>query len=392
MESDRSFFSVESVLANKWLLNSGIQNDDGPSRGGFNSWFDLERQDYSYVYSEITGYGITSLLYLSRYFGKEFYMEKALSAYKWLSETAMDKSGGVRTRDYLIDMDDSEHYSFNSGNIYTFDNGMVLYGLVNLYRKTAIESILRSAVRIADFLIDNIRKKDGSFFAVYNSDTGEKIDVTDKWSTQTGSYHSKLALGFIDLYDVTKDGKYKNIVISLCEGALKFQDDSGRFITNCGDNSTHLHPHLYSAEGLLYAGDYFGMERFIDSARKAVNWVLSSIKDDGGVPKKFTGTEFVPYYRSDILAQTLRLGSIFFGMGKSGEGGQEVLSKLRKCLVRFQYNRGNRQDGGFYYGFTLDGNKKDHLNSWCTMFALQALMTYDEIVVKRQEKNMECFV
>ena len=392
MIGNNSVISTEPIRANLWLLNSGIQNENGNSRGGFNSWFDLIQQNYSYVYSEITGYGVTSLLYLSKYFGEEFYIDKAIAAYKWLKDKALDESGGIRTRDYFVDMDDASHYSFDSNNLYAFDNGMVLYGIVNLYKKTKNERILLFAVQIADFLIDNMKKDDGMFYAVYNSETGKKTDIADKWSTQSGSYHAKLALGFTDLYEITNNKAYKDAALGVCNASLDFQDDSGRFITNRADNSTHLHPHSYSAEGLLYTGDRFGRTDFIESAKRAVKWSLSLINQDGGIPKKFSGTEFINFYRSDILAQTLRLGSLFFSLGELGEEEIISLEKLRRCLVKFQYKSEDRQDGGFYYGYTLDGSKKDHLNSWCTMFALQGLIMYDENIIKRNTKNLECFV
>jgi len=385
-------YSSEPVLANMWLLKSGIQNAGGPGKGGFNSWFDLARKDYSYIYSEITGYGITSLLYLSRYFGEEFYLDKAVSAYEWLATSALDDSGGVRTRDYYHDMENSGRYSFDSGNIYAFDNGMVLYGVVNLYKRTGDSRHLAFARTLADFLVKNMVKDDGSFYAVYNSLTGEKTDKPGKWSTQTGSYHAKLALGFGDLFGVTGDLQYERVVKDLLRHSLRYQEASGRFVTDRADNSTHLHPHLYSAEGLLYAGISSGEKDFVSSAAKAVKWALDSAREDGGVPKKFDGKDFSPFYRSDILAQALRLGSWLYGLDMLGEEYAPALKKLRRKLVSFQYRGSGSQDGGFYYGYGLDGAKKEHLNSWCTMFAVQALMMYDENVVKRSGKTVECFV
>ena len=49
-----------------WVLYSGIQNTEGglSKIGGFNSWFDTEKKNYRYIYSEITGYGLTTLAYL----------------------------------------------------------------------------------------------------------------------------------------------------------------------------------------------------------------------------------------------------------------------------------------------------------------------------------------
>ena len=47
---------------NQWFLESGIQNINIREEvdGAFNSWFDIEKEDYYYAYSEITGYGATS--------------------------------------------------------------------------------------------------------------------------------------------------------------------------------------------------------------------------------------------------------------------------------------------------------------------------------------------
>jgi len=49
------------------------------------------------------------------------------------------------------------------------------------------------------------------------------------------------------------------------------------------------------------------------------------------------------------------------------------------------------QMGSFYYGYTLNGEKKDHLNSWCTMFSIQVLMMYGENIAKKNTE-MGCFV
>ena len=384
---------TEAILATKkWMMDSGIQNLTGNNYGGFNSWFDFETKQYPYIYSEITGYGITSLLFLDKFFEGDF-VDRARAAADWIIDNELHGCGGVKTRDYQHEMDESEVYSFESGNIFAFDNGMVLYGIINLYKKTGDEKYLGLSKKIADFMINTLRKDDGLFYAIFNPNTGEKEDYPKKWSSQSGSYHAKLSMGFTDIYDVTGEDKYKNAAIKLCEASLKFQDSSGRFITSRDDNSTHLHPHAYSAEGLLYTGIYFGREDFIESAEKAITWALSNQSEDGGIPKKYVGDSFVKLYRTDILAQILRLAVVLCELKKLDEKYEPNLKVLRGKLLEFQYSGNDPQDGGFYYGFTLDGERKKHINSWCSMFAVQALIMFEEVCLNDRSTNkMECFV
>ncbi|MFC1570705.1 glycoside hydrolase family 88 protein [Candidatus Omnitrophota bacterium] len=179
--------------AKEWLLNSGIQNNEGARSGGFNSWYDMDERGYSYVYSEITGYGITTLLYLSKRLDDKECLEKAVNAAQWLMSKAWHSCGGVKTRDYYWDMKGTDHYSFDNQNIYAFDNGMVFYGMTNLYRKTEKKEYLEFASQIADFLLKDMMTRDGLFYAVFDGKTGEKVDELWKWSSQSGSYHAKLA-------------------------------------------------------------------------------------------------------------------------------------------------------------------------------------------------------
>ncbi len=367
------------TLAKNWLLRSGIQEDKGPQKGGFNAWFDMDSRKYSYVYSEITGYGITTLLYIKDVFGENV-SDKAGCAADWIREKAMHPSGGVRTRQYLNEMDESELYSFESEVIYAFDCGMVLYGLVNLYKECSKEDHLELAKKLADFLLNTMRKKDGLFTPIFNAKTGVKENFHVKWSTESGSYHAKLALGLVDMFDVTGDDKYEKAAITLCENALGFQEKSGRFITSKAEGSTHLHPHSYSAEGLLYTGLFFGRKDLVEAAARAVRWALDRQTPDGGIFKKYSGDTFVRFYRTDTLAQILRLGVILYNLGVLEKSYLPRLSLLRNILLSFQHSGGDVQKGGFYYGFKLTGERPAHINSWCSMFALQALTMYDELI------------
>ncbi len=382
----------ESILLTKnWLLYSGIQNINKEPKlnGGFNSWYDIDKENYYYIYSEITGYGISTLLFLNKYFEEQALSERAETAADWIMNIAMHKLGGVKTRYYFYEADGQKNYSFDSEILYTFDTGMVLNGMINLYKPTKNKKYLDASIKIADFLINKMLKEDGSFYAYLDVKKNSLVDTEDKWSTQSGSYHSKLAIGLIDLYKSTNDEKYKDVAIKICDYALTFQTQEGRFISFRDSKNTHMHPHSYSAEGLLYAGIKLNIPRYKESSKKALLWALSNQLESGGVASLYIKSEdnFIKNERTDTLAQILRLGSLLIKYGLLDINYLKNLEKLKNRLISFQEKEG-RQKGGFKYGFEEDGTKLDHLNSWCTMFAIQALILYNRISLKNQDIEM----
>lgn len=389
-----TFKTIDRVnLAKGWLLNSGIQNIDKDEKinGGFNSWYDITDKSYPFIYSEITGYAITTLLYLNKIRGEKILVKRAILAANWLIKNAFHRCGGVKTRYYYDKSSAPLSYSFEGEIIYIFDNGMVLFGLLNLFRETGGAKYLDAAKKIANFLIKS-QKQNGLFYATYNAQTNEFEDPLQKWSTQSGSYHAKLALSLLGFYDIVKKGVYKERAKKICYRALKFQNKNGRFITFRDSAGTHLHPHSYSAEGLLYAGIKLNKERFIVSAAKACKWALNYQLDNGGLPSLFIDGKFVFHERSDVLAQILRLGMILCQLERLDEEYIVKLKKLKRRLCSFQYlgNKNKDQIGGFFYGF--ENNRLNHLNSWCTMFALQAINMYEEFFENEKKSDLNLFI
>jgi len=356
-----------------WILNSGIQNV-GTSEdldGGFNSWFDLDKKTYKYVYSEITGYGMTKLIYLYNRFGYKILLERAELAADWILKNALHNSGGILTRNYLEVDDNASGYSFDSGFVYTFDTGMVLYGLTSVYNATKNNKYLEAAKKIADFLVLRAQKNDGSFYAYYDSKNNKFISEYKKWSTQSGSFHAKIAIGLVDLYLITGNELYKQGAIKICDFAFLLQQSNGRFVSFLDNGGTYMHPHIYTCEGLTFVGVKLGESRFVTSACKGIYWTIDNMQKNGGVPCSFVNNNFNFNERVDTSSQALRLLSYFLSKGLM----QEYLYKanqLSEHLLKWQ-KKDNEHAGGFYYGFNDDGKKLNHINSWVSMFALQSL-------------------
>ncbi len=375
-KSPKRFLTFHNLYTIKnWLLDSGIQNT-GKGRhinGGFNSWFSMGKKNYPFIYSEITGYGITTLLFLHETEKNKIYIERAELAAGWILNEALHTCGGVKARAYYSKNEVNDSYSFEKGNIFAFDTAMVLFGLSNLYKKTKKEKYLEASKKIADFLV-RMQKGNGQFFAFYNPGSDSFGDIDDKWSNQSGSYHAKIALGLLSIYDTTKKDAYKNSAIKACDSALKFQKEDGRFVTSRKDSTTHQHPHCYSAEGLLYCGLKLGIKKYIDSAIRAIKWSLNSQLENGGMPQIYeqNPARFVEYERTDILSQVLRLGLLANSCCNPETASIKKLERLKNRLLSFQ-NPDGPQKGGIFYGSEYDGKRYKDLNAWCSMFALQAL-------------------
>ncbi len=385
------------IYAKSWLLHSGIQNigGDTPVKGGFNAWYNLDENNYFYTYSEITGYAITSLLYLYSLKKEELLLDRAKSAAHWLVEKALHDSGAVKTRYYYDSKNADHNYSFQGNVVRSFDNGIVLSGLSNLYQFSSQEDYYLVSKKMADLIL-KMQKKNGLLYPDYDLNKKKLKESYEKWSSQSGSFHVKIILGLINFAKYSNNKKYEDAARKLCDEILKFQKEDGRFVT-FKEGDTHLHPHCYSAEGLLFAGWYFKDEKYINAAVNASKWLMDSQMENGGIPSLFVNNEFIKFERADVLAQTLRLAVIFLNNNLLDKKYERNAEKLVNRLLKFQYLKEGSQKGGFFYGYdvdhkTLKEKKTNHLNSWVTMFALQALIMYKQYKENRLKVNLRLFV
>lgn len=378
-----------------WLCRSGIQNlSRNPKlRGGVASWYEIDAKIYPFLYSEITGYALSTHLFLCRVRSDPKMLRSAHLGAGWLLRNALHADGGLKTRYYLVKHYVSPNYCFYQGRIYAFDTAMAGYGLLQLHKAEPCEEYDEAIRRIASFLLHKMRKKDGSFYPYYDSSARRCDEDLEKWSDQGGTFHAKLALFLIDYHRLTGIPSYRQAATELLDGVASAQEKDGRFITGKKDVSTHLHPHAYTLEGLLYGAHHLKRKDYLKAARKGFEWMLRGVSDDGSVSSIYQHGSFSHHERSDIVAQALRLGSVLYAMDSSSVSAHlPRLEKIRSHLLLFQHGSGTRQAGGFVYGAATDGLMRVHLNAWSTMFALQALWMHDAFVRRRRPFWLESFV
>lgn len=366
-----------------WLVDSGAQvvSSDPNLHGGFISWYDEDTKSAPYVYSEITGYALTMLFSLWKRTSDPRYLASAERAGDWFLTTAHAPTGGFRCLFPLA----PSRFEYKRDQIYTFDCGVILSGMVNLYRATSKPKYLAASVRMADWLIHKAQIAPGTIAPVYNI-AEDRFPISDnEWSLCPGSYHTKIAIGLLNLYDAIGDETYRRAAVQICDTALTFQQPSGRFVSFPSQGGTNSHPHCYSAEGLWVAGTYLKRDDYLKASADAIRWLLDQQSPDGYVPRHYQ--QGVPVYseRVDVLAQALRLGVLHRSAGRLSEAYDARMEQLLPVIVRNQSLSDDRRAfGAFYFGRQSNGEITRHANVWVTMFAIQALLLWsdytDEIV------------
>lgn len=370
----------------KWFKLSGIFNlnpNDEKTHGSVNSYFIPNEKRYAYAYSEITGYGLTFLTYLYEITNEVGYINLAMKSFRWLKDVALDdRMGGCLCRLDLIERE------FLPKRVCSFDNGMILNGLCNLYRVKKKEEILELAVLIGNSLLNNFQNLDGSMNVryIYQHDSPRIEFSYGKWSSQVGTFLAKNSIGLLNLSDITGDERYEISALDLCKWAESLQRENGRFITNLLENGTHLHPHSYTCEGLLTTGQITGNEDMVASARKGLDWSINAMNNTSGFPRYYNENGFIRHERNDINAQIIRLMIILNQI--DGGVGRALIDDCVSHLIGFQMESNDiKIDGSFIYGFDESGNKMINPNSWVTMFSLQALLMYKRNLIQGERFN-----
>ncbi len=355
----------ESLFAS-WLLDSGIQAPDGY----FFDWYDLDRGSFHLAYPEITGYGISTLCWLAREARDPDLLERAWAASRWLTDVALDRS--TRMVPNRVGSPESERSA-----LYGFDTGMAAAGLFRLSSAKPDTALRDTVVEVCDSLRSRLRGEGGTLWPMLETRSHSPLAHEGKWSTRFSGYQAKTLMVFA-LRHARSDttGDEVQDVVRVLETVCAQQDESGAFPSLPG-GETHLHPHLYALEGLLVAAETFERRDWLDAVRRGYGYAERLLRMHGYMPTQASSQRVtVPYERVDILAQVLRMGSALTSLGYLDRGHlDEELALAKARLLRLQVDRG-QQFGGFLFGSDFTGGRPNHVNSWGSFFAGQALRWY----------------
>ena len=346
-------------LAVNWLINSGIQAENG----AFYAWYDCEKNEYSFLYPEITGYSISLLLQLYRLMNDEIFLRRAILAGEWLLEIQR-KDGSF----YCKFFDTTMEYKKYDSSRYTFDAAICVSGLVDLFNATFDVKFLRAAEKTGNWLVRH-QNQDGSFLAGISPD-GENIEEYH-WSRMSSCHHLKIVISLLKMHKILQRKKFFISAKKLLRWAQKFQTVTGEFLISSKSEQVYTHANNYAIEGLLKASEFFNDTSLLKNAVHGAKR-LSKMQNDDGSVWNYYNSERNKIKVSDATAQALRIWLILNEKGvpffsTNVDKGFEFLGKLQ-CL-----SENVHASGGIYYGQQMS-NKIMHVNSWATIFTIQALM------------------
>lgn len=307
-------FSLKAAIDSSigWLVHSGIRNAD-PQRegfGGFNRAYDRRRRTYDLIYCEATGYALSLLVPLSRWFGEKAYLKMAADGAEFLLQHQDDN--GEQTRGAFH----YGHYPADGGRetqFYSFDTAICLSGLLGLHSQSREDRYLKAALQAGHWLVSQAQKSDGSFRAMYNSRVGQwdQECLKQVWYGDGGCLHAKNAIALFKLHAATGVSTFSTAAEAVCRWVLRLQGEAGFFRAKEEESYVFTHAHCYATEGILYAYRATGTSELLDATLKAGEWLLSKQEHDGALRAAY----HVPLYR-DVTWRPDEEGNIQLRAGK----------------------------------------------------------------------------
>lgn len=351
-----------------WLLESGIQ----APRGYFYAWYDLEERRFVRPYPEITGYGISTLCWLFDLSGDRRLLERAGTAFDFLVEEAIHPAW------YLVGTRPLSPPGTDDGPtfLYGFDSGVVAAALERLARRDADRRVARAVDRIADTFLDHLLAEDGTIRPLVDLRAGKPTSGRRSWSQRFSGFQLK-SLMFLMLRRAAERRRDEDLaVLKTMDRVLASQQACGAFPAY-GDGETHLHPHLYTLEGLCTGAAVYGETRWLERAAAGYRYLHDFIMEWGYLPTRAYGrTITVGFERADVVAQFLRMGSYLCSVGCLSRHHLDTdLLWARRRLKRYVIDEGPHR-GGVLFGRDWDGTVKRHVNCAVTLISAQACHWY----------------
>ena len=370
-------------LAIEWLSHSGIRYDNGHelANGGVNRGYDWTNGQYEYIYSEITGYAVSAFVNSYRWTGEEKYLSLARQSADYVMRVQNQHQdprtlGGIPHSVSLTSHEINHKY-------YSFDTAICLQGLLDLYAVEPTPALKSASEAIGTWLHQQTQLEDGAFLAVYDPDAQKDdgfFSGEDPVYGDAGCLHAKHAIGLLKLHGVTGNAEFAESGKRVCDWLMGLQNDAGSFQASYRTKEVHSHPHCYATEGLLYAYYHLNEEKYIQSARRAAQWLLNVQNSDGSINIAYKREwwrmgrrikEIVfPRRVSDATSQSARIWLTLYYL----DGDSRYLEAARKAtqfLTQMQATTTSDTNakGGFHYWWP----EYPVMFAWCTMFALHAL-------------------
>ena len=302
------------------------------------------------VSTEITGYSLSGFVFLHSATGDEEYLNHACAAARFLTGVAWDSRNGVMPFEL-------EPAAFT----YFFDCGIIVRGLLALWRVTCKQVLLDVAAAIGESMACDFARDDGRYWPILSLPDKRPLEMDAlRWSRSTGCYQLKAALAWRELAEATGDGQFDDRYQAALENALATHE---AFLPGHPERlqvMDRLHAYIYFLEGLLPEADDPRCAAALGRGILRVSEYVEEIAPD--------------FVRCDVLAQLLRV--------RLCAGGAAADSAEAGRVLGFQ-----EPGGGYYFG-RKGGELVPHISPVSTVFAMQALEWWE----RRDAADWHCII
>ena len=330
--------------AGHWFLHSGIQE---PS-GGVARFYLADLEKNKPVSTEITGYAASAFVFLHNVTGREEYLDGARRAADFLCTHAWDEA--LRTFPF-------EHPA--STETYFFDCGIIVRGLLAVWRVTKEDRLLDTAVSASRSMIEDFHSG-SDYHPILRLPDKKALDRTAGWSRSPGCYQAKSALAWWEVAEVSGEQELRDAYLEMLDNALRTHRE---FLPGTPDRSRvmdRLHAYSYFLEAM---SPMLSRPDCVEAYARGLDTVACHLRR--------IAPEFA---RSDVYAQLLR--ARVYG-AKVIPVDMRAARDEAETLGTFQVESEDpRTDGAFFFG-RREGHLVPHANPVSTAFAIQALEVWN---------------
>jgi len=328
------------AAAGEWFLTSGIQD----ARGGVARYHFSDLGINKSVSNEITGYAASTYAVLFEETGDERHLEAGALAARFLVEQA-----------WRADIEQFPFENDTDSPLYFFDCGIIVRGLLAVWRLTREQRLLDVAVACGRSMARDFLTKDAIHPVV--SAGRAPLPYERRWSREPGCFQLKSAMAWHDLAEVTGDDTFTHWYERALLMAL--------------DNYASFLPGTQAPEQVmdrLHAFSYF-MEGVLPRIRRP--HCAKALREAIGMTSRYLREIRPVFERSDVNAQLLRarLFAEAFGVESLNE---KQAAEEAAAVAGFQ-----QENGSFCFGRKA-GKLMPFDNPVSTGFCLQALTMWQQ--------------
>lgn len=344
--------------------------DSGVSRG----WSPIRNiktnhKGWQPSYPETTGYIIPTFIRASKVLGDRDFLRRASLMADW-EINIMYPNGAVHGGNITA-----------KPNQAVFDTGQVIRGFIALFNETKNEKYLQAAEKSAGWMLMNENGKEGQW--VENNAACVNPDST--------TYNTFAAAPVAQLGKIINNEEFLGLGRRVGLFALSKQNQCNWFdgADFRARSDALLHTIAYTIDGLWDLGDILEENKFSESARLAIDGVLSRMDERGSIPGRLNGKweSQADWACLTGIAQTAVTSmKIYEKTGMSGylEAARKAKEFLKSCQNNIDESYGGGK-GAVWGSWPISGEygKYEALN-WPVKFFADLLL---EFVLKENKKN-----